>query len=331
MKFLVGLVVTLSALVSSASAHGFVSFLIINGFTFSGFLPDYDLWQKPHPHKITRHIPNDGPVQDMSSKDMICNAGAGDAARRTTSHAGVAPGQQITFRWGRWPDDHKGPVTTYMASCGGSECTNFDGTGKVWFKIDEMGLVSGTTDTGTWASDILIKIPDGLKPGPYVIRHEILALHSAKAPQFYPSCSQLQVSGTGTKVPDSSELVAIPGDVYKSDQSTMIDIWKNGQTKYPIAGPPVTKLAAASSDPINAKGGMGPRNYKAGKILSGTEKPTGSATTNNATPSTSAPSQESKKCRARKSKQGGKGKAKSNKRAKKHHVETRKRRLSSAH
>lgn len=271
-------VLALSTLTSTVSAHGYVQNVVVNGNTFTAFLPFQDNYDpKPDPLRITRHIPDDGPVTDFTSKDMTCNVGAQDASQRTTSHAAVPAGADVTFQWVRWPTDHHGPVTTWMASCG-SDCSTFDATGNVWFKIDELGLVSGTTDTGTWASDVLIAnniswtvtIPSKLKSGAYLIRHEILALHSAGAPQFYPHCSQLVVTGSGTATPSSSELVAIPG-VYKNDKSTMIDIWTNGQTSYPIAGPAVTKIGAYTTTNSKNKlgGGTGPIPFKAGKIISG--------------------------------------------------------------
>jgi hypothetical protein len=271
-------ILALSTIAPTVSAHGYVQNVILNGNTFTAFLPFQDNYDpKPSPKRITRHIPDDGPVTDFNSKSIVCNVGAQDASQRTTSHGAVPAGGDVTFRWDRWPTDHHGPVTTYMASCG-TDCSNFDATGNVWFKIDQLGLVSGTTDTGTWASDVLIAnniswtvtIPPKLKSGAYLIRHEILALHSAGAPQFYPHCSQLVVTGSGTATPSSSELVAIPG-IYKNDQSTMINIWNNGQTKYTIAGPAVTKIGAYTTTNSKNKlgGGAGPIPFKAGKILSG--------------------------------------------------------------
>jgi hypothetical protein len=164
-----------------------------------------------------------------------------------------------------------------MASCGGPSCTKFDGTGNVWFKIDEMGLVSGETDTGVWASTLLIQnnlswtvtVPQQLRPGAYLIRHEILALHSAGAPQFYPSCTQLIVAGSGVAFPSDSELVAIPG-IYSNDTSTMINIWANGQTSYPIAGPSVTSLMGSgyTSNAANSQpGGIGPLPFVLGTVI----------------------------------------------------------------
>ena len=48
--------------------------------------------------------------------------------------------------------DHLGPVSHYMASCGGS-CLTFDASNAEWFKLDAAGLYPN----GTWASTELIK------------------------------------------------------------------------------------------------------------------------------------------------------------------------------
>src|SRR3954464_13355149 len=73
----------------------------------------------------------------------------------------------------------------YLASCDG-DCKTVDKTGLKFFKIDGVGHISGS-NPGIWASDNLIannnswavNIPSTLAPGPYVLRHEIIALHSA--------------------------------------------------------------------------------------------------------------------------------------------------------
>jgi hypothetical protein len=52
----------------------------------------------------------------------------------------------------------------------------------------------------TWT----VRIPSNIMPGNYVLRHEILALHSAYnvgGAQFYPQCINLRITGSGTSVP----------------------------------------------------------------------------------------------------------------------------------
>lgn len=61
-------------------------------------------------------------------------------------------------------------------------------------------------------------IPACIKPGYYLVRHELIALHSAfgyPGAQFYPGCHQLKVTGSGSTTPSS--LVAFPGAYAASD------------------------------------------------------------------------------------------------------------------
>ncbi|KAF7289755.1 Lytic polysaccharide monooxygenase [Mycena indigotica] len=139
--------------------------------------------------------------------------------------ATVAAGTTLGLNWTTWPDSHVGPMITYMAAVpSGTNITSWQpGTSAVWFKVAEAGKNSA----GQWAATTVLTqnksiysftIPAKLKPGQYIIRHEIIALHSATTypgAQFYPSCIQVQVTGSGTAVPPSSALVAFPG-AYKS-------------------------------------------------------------------------------------------------------------------
>ena len=70
-------------------------------------------------------------------------------------------------------------------------------------------------------------IPSCLKAGYYLVRHEIIALHSAYAypgAQFYPGCHQLKVTGGGSTTP--SNLVAFPGAYKGSDAGITYDAYK---------------------------------------------------------------------------------------------------------
>ncbi|KLU90217.1 endoglucanase-4 [Magnaporthiopsis poae ATCC 64411] len=83
-----------------------------------------------------------------------------------------------------------------------------------FFKIDDSApvLLGPTSDTGDggppppgrWVSDVLIannnswqiQVPQDLAPGPYVLRHELIALHFAakiNGAQNYPQCINLWV------------------------------------------------------------------------------------------------------------------------------------------
>ena len=83
----------------------------------------------------------------------------------------------------------------YFFSAKVDDATSLSVTGLKWFKIAEEGLDKAT---GKWAVDKLIanngrwdiKIPDCIPPGQYLLRHELVALHSAASypgAQFYVS------------------------------------------------------------------------------------------------------------------------------------------------
>lgn len=65
-----------------------------------------------------------------------------------------------------------------------------------------------------------VTLPSNIAPGNYIIRHEIIALHLANTlggAEFYPSCSQLSLSGSGKGAPTSDELVSLPGAYSDND------------------------------------------------------------------------------------------------------------------
>lgn len=108
-----------------------------------------------------------------------------------------------------------------MAYCGAepTSCNDFDGIGKHWFKIQEVGLQSGTIRSGQWALKNLMsgnytwttKVPEKLAGGAYLLRHEIIALHVPFEPEFYPECAHLWVTGNGNETPTEQYLASIPG------------------------------------------------------------------------------------------------------------------------
>lgn len=86
-----------------------------------------------------------------------------------------------------------------------------DKTKLKFFKISEAGLLDAARDS--WAANVLtnnnnswlVRLPEDIAPGNYVLRHEIIALHVASQPngaQNYPFCFSLAVSSQGTKNPD---------------------------------------------------------------------------------------------------------------------------------
>lgn len=115
-------------------------------------------------------------------------------------------------------------MIAWMAYCANdaNDCTTFDSAAADWFKIGERGLLEGSIEEGTWFQKNFSRwdgspslweerIPATLRAGMYLIRHEIISLHSANKPQFYPECAHLDVQGGGEKSPGKEYLVKIPG------------------------------------------------------------------------------------------------------------------------
>lgn len=201
---------TLLAITSRVAAHGYVASITVSGTSYPGGNPA-NVYTTPAP-KVAGWAANNldnGFVapDEYQNPDIIChkNATPGQA------YVPVKPGDTVGLVWNTWPDSHHGPVIDYLASCNGA-CTTVDKTKLSFAKIDATGLISGS-NPGTWATDQLIankftwnfKVPTSLKAGNYVLRHEIIALHSASnadGAQNYPQCINLQVSGgSGTAVP----------------------------------------------------------------------------------------------------------------------------------
>ncbi|KAF1835377.1 hypothetical protein BDW02DRAFT_568115 [Decorospora gaudefroyi] len=121
-------------------------------------------------------------------------------------------------------------------------------SGLKWFKVAEDGLDTGS---GTWGVDRMIKnggwvdftLPSCVAPGQYLLRAEIIALHSASkqgGAQFYMGCAQLNVSGSGSK---AGTTVSFPGAYSANDAGILVSIYNaQGQPKgngspYKIPGP----------------------------------------------------------------------------------------------
>ncbi|KAI4720423.1 glycoside hydrolase [Aureobasidium sp. EXF-10727] len=209
MSFKIAAAAALATLASTVSAHGYLQSIDASGTTYTGFNNSV-LYMSTKPDLIawSDTVTDDGYVSDYASPDMICHAGAANAKLS----APVNGGDTVSFNWNTWPSDHRGPVITYLAKCDG-DCADADKTSLKWFKIDAVGLISGDSVSGTWASNKLIadgfkwdvKIPDSIASGNYVARHEIIALHSANnigGAQNYPQCINLEIKSSGSDEPE---------------------------------------------------------------------------------------------------------------------------------
>lgn len=66
-----------------------------------------------------------------------------------------------------------------------------------------------------------VPIPSNLAAGNYLLRHEIIALHlgtSLGGAEFYPSCTQITVTGNGNGQASGNELVSFPGAYKDNDK-----------------------------------------------------------------------------------------------------------------
>ena len=153
----------------------------------------------------------------------------------------------------------------YMASCGSNDCSTFDASTAKWFKIEQ----SGQNDDGTWAQAQIsmsnaflcltsfltpeivagqpfeLTLPENLSPGGYLLRHEIIALQLAVSmggAEFYPSCTQLLIGGSGNGVP--SPTVSFPGAYSDSDPGILAPNVYNPGFVYTFPGGPLSNLAS---------------------------------------------------------------------------------------
>ncbi|KAI9836216.1 MAG: hypothetical protein M1819_001553 [Sarea resinae] len=235
------------------TAHGLLSGIVADGTYYPGYKPSYQYEQTP-PTVIGWSIPEDqdngfvSPV-NYTGPDIICHKGATPGG----AHATVSAGSKIELEWTDWPTSHHGPVIDYLANCNG-ECETVDKTSLEFFKIDGVGLIEYDTQPGVWASDQLIannntwivEIPPTIAPGNYVLRHEIIALHSAgevDGAQNYPQCVNLQITGSGTDSP-----AGVAGEsLYKdTDPGIEINIYTT-LTTYTVPGPTLYSGAVSVS------------------------------------------------------------------------------------
>jgi hypothetical protein len=160
----------------------------------------------------------------VTDPKVKCNGGTSAALNAT-----LAAGSSITAKWAQWTHQ-QGPVMVWMYKCAG-EFSACDGSGKNWFKIDQMGMTAPPLTGTSWGTAIVYSklawtstIPAKLAPGKYLIRHELLALHQSNTPQFYAECAQLIVTGSGTATPSGDFLATIPGYASQNDPGIMVGV-----------------------------------------------------------------------------------------------------------
>ncbi|KAI4181683.1 MAG: hypothetical protein L6R41_006470 [Letrouitia leprolyta] len=282
---------------------------VLTSSSYPGYTIDFAYTSNPPP-VVGWSIPDDkdtGYVNpgNFSNPDIICHKGAMPAQKYVT----VAAGETVELQWTKWPESHHGPVIDYLANCNG-ECTTVEKTKLQFNKIDEMGLIDWTAMPGNWASDKLIAannswtvtVPKSVAPGNYVLRHEIIALHSSQnqdGAQNYPQCINLKVTGSGT---DKLASGTLGTSLYKPDDAGIFLNIYNKLTSYTIPGPKlysgasfgaVTSVNGASSTTASSGGyGAAPTSsassaaaYQTTTLVSSPTAPFGNSTSPTSKPS----------------------------------------------
>ncbi|TCD63350.1 hypothetical protein EIP91_005651 [Steccherinum ochraceum] len=221
-----------ASLAASAAAHATFQALWVNSV-------DQGSW-------CVRMPQSNSPVTSVTSNDIACNVNASPSS----GICSVNPGDSITVEMHQQPGDrncaneaiggdHWGPVQVYLAKV--DDATTAVGSSASWFKVAEMGLPSNNPEY--WATEVLndncghftFTLPS-VEPGQYLLRAEVIALHVASSvggAQFYMSCFQVTVGGSGTAAPPT---VKIPGAYSPQDPGILINIYTSPKA-YDIPGP----------------------------------------------------------------------------------------------
>jgi len=242
-------ILLLSSLLPLVAAHGYVQAVSIDGVMHNGTnVPTGQAIDSP-----IRAVNSIDPVKGATNPDVNCGA----SAQKAKLVAAANPGSQMQFFWRsgentNWPHN-TGPMLTYMASCGSTTCDQFESADAEWFKINEVGKNGSSTWTQAElmnGTPYTMNLPSNIAPGQYLVRHEIIALQLATSPggaEFYPMCTQINVSGSGTGKPTAQETVKLPGAYSDTDPGILDpDVYTPG-SNYTFPGPNVAAFAAGSS------------------------------------------------------------------------------------
>ncbi|GAB7366009.1 hypothetical protein MBLNU230_g7333t1 [Neophaeotheca triangularis] len=236
------------AAIPAVSAHGYVSGIVSGGEWYPGTSPGWFYYpedQVPQTAGWYAENQDNGFVdaESYDNQDITChkNATPGQA------YIPVTAGEPIDLQWTDWPESHHGPVISQLARCNG-DCRTVSPANLDFFTIDRAGLLEQEPIPGNWASDKLIAnnntwtltVPADLAPGNFVLRHEIIALHSAGTEggaQNYPMCINIKVSGDGGKWPCNNGADCRHGpEMYKpEDEGITVNIYSALDYKIPGA------------------------------------------------------------------------------------------------
>ncbi|WVQ74453.1 hypothetical protein IAR50_004054 [Cryptococcus sp. DSM 104548] len=187
------------AVLPSALAHGHVTSWQIGDTTYAGFNPSNAAELGSTPERATTN--SDQGFADYTS-DVIATGGT---ATSSDLVANATAGDTVIVTWNTWPTSHKGSVTQWMAHCPDDLCAGTAGADMEWFKISQS---SYDESTDSWPTDYIAEnliwtfsLPTNLAAGQYLLRHELLAMHTTGAPQFYPVAIEMQLDSSGSTTP----------------------------------------------------------------------------------------------------------------------------------
>ncbi|KAI4676349.1 uncharacterized protein J4E88_007264 [Alternaria novae-zelandiae] len=248
----------IAALAATATAHGIVNGVTIDGVFQQGFSLDY-YYAKQNGGQVPEHIGwyaenlDNGFVEPNSfgDADIICHKAASPEGSSDTM-AKVAAGGTVEFHWSTWPESHVGPVITYVAPYTG-DVTAVKKEELKWTKIDGVGY-----ENGEWAAVKMIgqnntwpvTVPESLAAGKYVFRHEIIALHGGgdvNGAQNYPQCLNIEVTGSGTETPEG----VIGTELYTPTDPGILFSPYGANIDYTVPGPPLFGSGSSGSAPSN--------------------------------------------------------------------------------
>lgn len=199
---------------------------------------------------------SNSPVTNYAGNDIRCNVGG---TRGVAGKCAVKAGGTVTVEMHAQPGDrnckneaiggnHYGPVTVYLSKV--DNAATSDGS-QPFFKIYENGWSSknsargdddnwGVKDLNACCGKAQVLIPTNIPNGDYLLRAEVLALHTAGSSggaQSYPACYQITVTGgTGTAIPTPN--AKFPGAYKASDPGVLVNI--HGKlSNYIVPGPAV--------------------------------------------------------------------------------------------
>ncbi|KAF2405581.1 hypothetical protein EJ06DRAFT_526096 [Trichodelitschia bisporula] len=197
-------------------------------------------------------------VRDVEDASITCGLDATPPDLSAKARAGA----NVTVQWSGIIRMHLGPVLTYLGRLPTPDTKPLDIS---FFKINEAGFDKARRK---WANEDLIEhgtadtfqLPSDIKPGTYVLRTELLALHGNRmnylpqdgysGPQFYTHCFNVEILGNGNVEPAG---VKFPGGYKRDEPGVKFNLYKSEKDwdGYIIPGPPkyAGKYEAPTGEP----------------------------------------------------------------------------------